>query len=345
MSLPAPLTRRRLVGAGVLAAGGAAAAGGVLWRDRGGLGGGERLAGVAGVEKRGLLQDAQVRAALGRAGFALDADFAPALGPVPAGARWLWPATSLQVALNNAAPIREAASASALTSPLVLYSWASIADALVRAGLARRESGRLYADGPGLLRVQAEGRSWSSLGVDGPGGPVRIMAPNPARTALGLLFAAWSLTQGAAAEVLRPSFNGVADDVEAGYLTGRPVTHPLLAAFEHTLLEHVAADPAGRARQQAASGGALPVALHLRPTLLADHPVVALDPSAQALAAAVTSPDVLKLAWTRHGLRGPGGAAAVAEGFTATASAPAQVQTTPPPDTAELARFIKTLRG
>src|SRR5262249_50215119 len=74
--------------------------------------------------------------------------------------------------------------------------------------------------------------------------------------------------------------------------------YPIIVAYENQLLEfavehHELLEPLRRKLR----------VIYPRPTVWASHPMIALDPGAKRLIAALREPEMMRLAWERHGFR------------------------------------------
>src|SRR5262249_30741866 len=74
--------------------------------------------------------------------------------------------------------------------------------------------------------------------------------------------------------------------------------YPIIVAYENQLLEFTVEhreliEPVRKKLR----------ILYPRPTVWASHPLIALDPSAKRLIAALREPDMQRIAWERHGFR------------------------------------------
>ena len=142
---------RRALGLGLLGLSVAGTAAYVYLGDRpgtlGALGRIDRLFGFVGGEKQALLADPAVISALSGYGLGVDARQAGSvemvrepqlLSPPP---QFLWPATAIlaELARKNGVKVRK--DVAIFSSPLVIYSWTSIADALEKKGLVTRFEG------------------------------------------------------------------------------------------------------------------------------------------------------------------------------------------------------------
>jgi hypothetical protein len=324
---------RRALGLGLLAAGigGTAAVSVVGPRRLEGLltGGGPdpaTLWGFIGGEKVDFVRNPTVRDLLRRRfGLTLDARRAGSVEMVndPAltaqGPQWVWPASSVlvQLARRNGLPVRR--DDVVFNSPLVVYSWSPVVEALAAAGyVERRENAYFLVRMPELMAAIANGLSWRDVGVRELFGRVIVTSTDPTRSNSGFSFAALiaNLFAGdvATPDTLRRDMPKILSVFERmGYKEPSSGTHwngylnegmggkPLIVAYENQLIEFILANPERWAALQA--GRIRPVMLYPVPTVTSSHPIVSLAEPADRLVAALTDDAVQALAWREHGFR------------------------------------------
>jgi hypothetical protein len=328
---------RRALGLGLLGLSVAGTAAYVYLGDRpgilGSLGKIDKLFGFAGGEKQALLNDPAVMSALGGFGLGLDARQAgsvemvreqPLLAQNP---QFLWPATAILVELARKSGVKVRKDEAIFSSPLVVYSWTSVADALEKKGFITRFDGaHLGLDLAKLLRAMLDKKTWADEGITDLYGRMRMVATDPTRSNSGFAFAGLVANLLNGDVVTADKIGGVQPQVTAifeamgfkppssgklfdDYIGGGPGVLPLAVGYENQLVEWIIADPARWTKVNAGTADK-PVILYPRPSVFATHPLIAIDPKADRLIEALLSPAIQKLAWEGHGFRGPLGAAA-----------------------------------
>jgi len=327
------ISRRAVLGAGLLASSAAATGGYMFLRGHpeiaGPLGEPKRLFGFAGGEKEGFLTNARVRGLLERRfGLVLDARRAGSVEMVRERAlldqkpQFLWPSSSVLVEVARSAGVKISRDQVIFNSPIVLYSWDRIADGLVKAGLAEPAGGpRYFVDLSKLLKAIISGENWSALGVADLFGRARVVSTDPNKSNSGFMFAGLCASllsgdvvmldtlgriDGDVATVFKrmgfkpPSSGKLFDD----YIAGGAGSQPLIVGYENQLVEWVLQD-AERWKRVEANAPAKPVILYPRPTVFSAHPLISINREADDLVDALTNEAVLELAWEDHGFRGP----------------------------------------
>lgn len=285
------------------------------------------LWGFIGGEKLDFVKNPKVRDLLSRRyGLTLDARRAGSVEMVSdaaltrQGPQWLWPASSVmaQLARRNALPVRR--DDVVFNSPLVIYSWSPVAEALEKAGyVERRENAFYIVKMTELMEAIVKRLSWKDLGVPDLYGRVIVTTTDPLKSNSGFSFAALlaNLFSGdvASPESVARDGDKIATIFERmGYKEASSGTHwnsyltegmggkPLIAAYESQLVEFILANPE---RWSALKSARIrPVMLYPAPTVTSSHPIISLAAAADPLVAALTDPDLQELAWSEHGFRG-----------------------------------------
>jgi hypothetical protein len=239
--------------------------------------------------------------------------------------QFLWPATSILVELARKSGVKVHKDEPIFSSPLVVYSWTSVADALEKNGLIKRfANDQRGLDMSKLLTAMLDKKTWADEGVTDLYGRVRMVSTDPTRSNSGFAFAGLvaNLLNGDVVTpdklaAVQPRVNAIFESMgfkppSSGklfddYIGGGPGVLPLAVGYENQLVEWILADPA---RWQKVNAGTAdkPVILYPTPSVFATHPLIAIDARADRLIEALLSPAVQKLAWENHGFRGPLGA-------------------------------------
>ena len=236
--------------------------------------------------------------------------------------QFLWPSSSVMVEIARAAGVTISRDQVIFNSPIVLYSWDRVADGLVKAGYAEGAGGpRYFVDLTKLIRAIIAGESWASLGAPDLFGRARVVATDPNKSNSGFMFAGLTASLLGGDVVTIDRLDKVQDDVVTlfrrmgfkppssgklfdDYIGGGLGAQPLIVGYENQLVEWVLQDPA-RWRRLEAEAPAKPVMLYPRPTAFSAHPLISLVKEADDLIPALSSDDLLELAWADHGFRGP----------------------------------------
>lgn len=327
---------RRAVGLGLLGLGVAATAGYGILGDQG-IGGlltgsianPDRTWGFIGGEKSAYMANATVVERLRRKhGLIVDSRRAGSVEMVsdPALTRqspdFVWPSSSVlaELARSNGLPVRR--DKVIFNSPIVLYSWRPIVDALIGQGIAKAEpAGFTGVDLARLTELIATKTAWRDIGVNELFGTMSWASTHPAKSNSGFMFAgllANLLTNGIATpqtladkeDVIVFLFDRMGYKEHSsgklfdGYLSEGMSGKPIIVGYENQLVEFARENPemVGRLR-----GIAEPVTLYPSPTVFSAHSLISLTPIADRLIEALLDPELQHIAWVEHGFRGPVG--------------------------------------
>jgi len=202
-------------------------------------------------------------------------------------------------------------------SPIVLYSWTPVVDALVANGIAQPGAGGAYSvDFTALVELVADGSTWADIDMPELHGRITVHTTDPAKSNSGYLFVgllANSLNDGDVVNEttvgpLLPGIDSVFDrlgymegtsgDLFEQFLTTGMGAKPIVAGYESQLLEFLLENPSYRDQVTAQVR-----ILYPQPTVWASHPMVARTQEGARLLDALKDPEIQRLAWERHGHR------------------------------------------
>ncbi len=284
--------------------------------------------GYIGGEKRNFMGNLAVQEILqDRYGLTVDARRAGSLEMVTDRALisqdpdFYWPASQVSRELARTNGINPVQSEIIFNSPIVLYSWSPVAQALVDYGIARplTDGEAAFAvDTVALLDLVLNEAAWGDVGVDQLHGSVIVFSTNPLRSNSGNQFASLITQVLAGGETAGPDLEEAVRRVAGiyrrmGYLESSSSTlfeqylrqgmgaYPLVAGYESQLIEFAAAD----VEQWTGLEGrdTRPVVLYPEPTVYSSHILMATTDSGRALVEALQDPELQDIAWSRHGFR------------------------------------------
>ena len=285
------------------------------------------LKGLVGGEKTGFLKDPEVVKILqNRYGITVDADRRGSLDMVreetPAGCDFLWPSSQLAQEIYKQKRGRAASADIVFNSPIVLYSWAPVADALIKVGVVQKIGEAYYVvNFPKLVRMINEGKTWKEVGLPQLYGKITIFSTDPTRSNSGNMFAgllANVLSGGqVASEATLPKvlpavkaffdsqgfMEQSSDAIFRQYLTRGMGDKPIIVGYEAQMIGYGREDP-----QRYASRKKDLRTLYPRPIVWSSHPLIAVSDNGRRLLEALQDKDLQRLAWERHGFRSATGA-------------------------------------
>ena len=202
-------------------------------------------------------------------------------------------------------------------SPLVIYSWTEIVDALVAAGYAQLQPDGSYSlDLPALVEFMMQGGRWADLGLSQYHGEVMVHTSDPAKSNSGYLFAGMLANMLNGQSVVDASTVGPIAPEVAGYFarlgymeptsgelfsqfltTGRGAK-PMIASYESQLPEFLHANPQFLGQIQRDVRTPLPGA-----DGVGDAPAHRPERGRRRLLEALKDPEIQALTWEQHGQR------------------------------------------
>lgn len=299
-----------------------------------------------GGEKSALLANPKVMSILkDRYGVTLEATKAGSVEMVTtldtAGKDCLWPSNGVSVEMARAAGKTVLADATIFNSPIVLYAWSDVADALTRAGVVHAAAaGPLLADVQKMGALIAEGKRWKEdLGLN-IYGPFRVTSTDPVKSNSGLIWSALlatslnggnTPTEADLATVLPQVkayfasmgfMEGSSGDLFENFLKQGMGARPIIVGYENQMVEFVTENQ----RYADLIKSKIKV-IYPEPTIFASHPLISLTPTCKRLAEALVDPDLQQIAWAEHGFR---------TGLIGVSNDPALITVAKLPDTIDL---------
>lgn len=283
--------------------------------------------GLVGGEKQNFLKNPEVVQAL-REKYGLSVEFdrrgsiEMAQQDTPPDTDFLWP--SSQVALDiykeSKRPLVQADIV--FNSPIVIYSWATVTDALIKVGVVRQEKDAYFiVDFPKLIQLINSGKQWKDLGLPQLYGRIVLYSTDPTKSNSGNMFSgllANVLNNGAVAtddalpKVLptvkrffdeQGYMESSSDVIFTQFLNKGMGDKPLIIGYEAQLIEYSIENAQALAQRKEAVR-----ILYPKPTVWSSHPLIALNDKGKKLIEALQDKDIQRLAWEKHGFRSATGA-------------------------------------
>ncbi len=279
------------------------------------------VTGKAGSEKINFLQSENVQRLLAKQGLRVDVrksgSVEMVLETTSSGEDFLWPASQVNVEFFKKTGGSIQQSADVFNSPIVLYSWDIVTDALIKAGIVQHRDGVNYIiDLPKLLTLIMEKRQWKEINLPQLYGSMIIRTTDPSKSNSGSMFAALIANTLNGGEVVSTtSVSNVLPQVtdfyaRLGYMEASSAVlfekflqqgvgaYPLIVGYENQLVEYSLMHKEHLDLLKSKVRVLYPV-----PTVWASHPLIALNEKGKKLLTALKSPEIQKLAWEEHGFR------------------------------------------
>lgn len=278
------------------------------------------VSGYVGGEKIGFLEDEEVQQIL-RDRYGLEVDYARAgsLDMMTAdmeGRDYLFPSSSIALEYYEELHGSPVQSEIILNTPIVLYTHQMVLDAFESQGMIRAEGDVRYIDMARLVELIQSNTSWADIGVPELYGTVSVDTTDPARSNSGNMFAALladvlnggqTLTEENVDAIL-PRLQEIfgklgymetsSSDLFSQFLRMGVGATPVAAGYESQIIEYAKMYP----EEYEAIRDDI-VVLYPSPTVWSAHVFIALDEDGQTMLEGLQDPDILKLAWEKHGFR------------------------------------------
>ena len=279
------------------------------------------VTGYLGGEKVSLFEDEEFGRLAAEHGLSVSYRKAGSLEMMEADAEgmdYLFPSSQAAVARGRALGVAATSEQIVLNSPIVVYTYRDVADALVGSGIMRKEGDVYVLDVDAAVQAMLADKTWADVGYAAGYGQFRIDSTDPAKSNSGNMWAALvanSLaggqpatpeTIGRDAESIRKVFSKSgwmetsSEDSFSQFLTLGKGSKPMMVGYESQVLDLSVNEP----ELYAQVSDDLVIA-YTSPTVWSTHVLVALDEEGESLSAFLTSDEVQRLAWERHGFRGP----------------------------------------
>jgi hypothetical protein len=203
-----------------------------------------------------------------------------------------------------------------LNTPIVIYSWDKVADALVAAKLAEVRDGTYYLTGMDkVLAMISAGKEWKDLGLPGLYGKINIASTDPVTSSPGATYYGLLVSIMNGGSVDETNFREVlprlkAFYVKSGYMNQSPAdlfesylrtgmgARPMIVDYEKSLIDFANNNPDGWAQVKDRVRVLYPV-----PTIWNSHCVATLTEKGNAYLKAFDDKRVQDIAWKKYGFR------------------------------------------
>lgn len=289
-----------------------------------GSGGGKpqmTLKGVIGGEKEGFFEDRQVKDIFKKKyGIVIDYSKAGSIDMVKSEGDndFLFPSSQMALEIYKEKKGNELVKSEAIfNSPLVLYSWDVVTDALIKQGIVENRNGVYYVtDFTKMINWVIEGRKWSDIGLNDLYGSMKIISTDPVKSNSGNMFYALlanmlnngEVVDKTTVENVIPGLQkfykrlGYMEDSSSklfdAYLTKGVGENPVIVGYENQIIEFATLYP-----DQWQSVKDKIRILYPVPTIWSSHTLISVKPKSDQLIKVLVDKDIQRIAWERHGFR------------------------------------------
>lgn len=280
------------------------------------------VAAFVGGEKMAFLDNPQVGKILrDRHGVHLKATKAGSIEMVAdlplTGKDALWPSNQIASEIYRNKGGSPLAVETIFNSPIVLYAYDIVTEALIKQGIVVKRSQSYYiVDFPKLVDYIMEGKTWKDIGLPQLFGKIGIHSTDPTRSNSGNMFAGLLANMLNSAEVVTPEtldqvlpqlveyfrlrghMEHSSGDIFKNFVTTGVGARPIIVGYENQLVEFTLENERYRdyLREKIRT-------LYPEPTVWSSHPIIAMTLAGKRLIEAMKDEELQKIAWELHGFR------------------------------------------
>jgi len=280
------------------------------------------LKGYVGGEKMAFLEDEEVRKILKKR-YGIHLDYAKAgsiemvKGEIKEDVDYLWPSSQVALELFKLTrPGNMVKSEIIFNSPIVLYSWEMVTEALTKLGIVKKIDESYYiVDFPKMVGLILDNKKWSDIGLPELYGRVQIISTDPSKSNSGNMYSGLlaniiygDVVSEQTLDRVLPKVKDVflklgymehsSSDLFEQYLRTGIGAKPVIAGYENQIIEFSLAYKNLWPRVKDKMRILYPV-----PTVWSSHPLIIIKPRAKPLIQALQDKDVQRIAWEKHGFR------------------------------------------
>ncbi len=203
-----------------------------------------------------------------------------------------------------------------LNTPIVIYSWAEVVDALEKEGIVSVKDGVYYiSDMNKLMNYILNGKKWSDIGLTELYGSINIGSTDPVTSSPGATYYGLLLAILSGGEV---TSDNIANNlpklkefyIKSGYMNNTPADlferylktgmggNPMIVDYEKSIIDFANSNPNGFAQVKDSIR-----ILYPTPTIWNSHCFAAFTENGKILLEAYNDEEIQKIAWEKYGFR------------------------------------------
>jgi hypothetical protein len=233
------------------------------------------------------------------------------------GIDFLWPSNQIASSIYKKRNAPRAGEDLIFNSPIVIYTWTPIAQALQSKGIVEERDGSYFVvDSRKLISLINANKKWSELGLGQLYGSIKVVSTDPAHSNSGNMFAGLVanlindgdvVTMDTLPNVLptvvtffeRMGFKErSSSDIFEQFIKTGMGAKPMVVGYENQMVEFSLANQNYIDVLKDKIRTLYPV-----PTLWSSHPLIALNDKGKRLIEALKDPEIQNIAWEEHGFR------------------------------------------
>ena len=203
-----------------------------------------------------------------------------------------------------------------LNTPIVIYSWAKVTDALIAENIVTEKDGVYYiTDMNKLIDYILQEKKWSDIGLSELYGTVNVASTDPVTSSPGATYYGLLLSILSNGDINDENINANLEKLKqyynkSGYMNNTPADlferylktgvggEPIIVDYEKSLIEFAIANPDGYNQVKDNM-----VVLYPKPTMWNTHCFAVFSENGKKLYKALQDPEIQKIAWEKYGYR------------------------------------------
>ena len=203
-----------------------------------------------------------------------------------------------------------------LNTPIVIYSWDTVVDALINENIVTLKDGVYYiTDMDKLLQYILEGKTWKEIGVENLYGKININSTDPVTSSPGATYYGLLLSILCGGEVTEANIEQNLPKLKefyekSGYMNNTPAdlfdiylktgvgAQPMIVDYEKSIIDFANSNPDGYAQVKDKMRILYPV-----PTIWNSHCIATLTEDGNKYYEAFNDQEIQQLAWSKYGFR------------------------------------------
>lgn len=203
-----------------------------------------------------------------------------------------------------------------LNTPIVIYSWDVVVDALIKENIVTKKNGIYYiTDMDKLISYILEGKTWNDIGVPNVYGSINIDSTDPVTSSPGATYYGLLLSIMSKGDVSQQAVEAALPKLKqfylkSGYMNNTPAdlfemylktgvgSKPMIVDYEKSIIEFAKSNPDGW--NQVKDKVRI---LYPTPTIWNSHCIAAFNDDGKKLVEAFNDKEIGQLAWEKYGFR------------------------------------------
>lgn len=203
-----------------------------------------------------------------------------------------------------------------LNTPIVIYSWDTVTDALIKEGIVTNENGYYYiTDMNKLIDYILEGKKWSDIGLNDIYGYMNINSTDPVTSSPGATYYGLLLSIMSGGDVNTANITDALPKLKrfyqkSGYMNNTPAdlfelylktgvgSKPMIVDYEKSIIEFKNSNPEGYNQVKDKIR-----ILYPRPTIWNSHCIATFNENGGKFLKAFNDKEIQQIAWSKYGFR------------------------------------------